>query len=1460
MNPPLRILHLEDDPGDARLVQDTLKAEGFECETTTVARGADFQAALEAGAFDLILADQRLPGFGGMEALQMARARCPEIPFVFVTGAIGEESVVDLLKSGASDLVMKERLSRLGLAVRHALAESKRRQSGATNPLCRTVGCEGANAFPSGSEGQGGAPPIPEAAPVETLKKPTASAKQGGGPSEKAVDAGGQADAKEADETALDEGALRRSGRRSLWILAVTLFVAEFLVMYGLAWMPDAPSWVHNSVDAFCMLVLSSPLLYVFALRPLHQQIRERHRAENELRHNRQHLQEVIAERTAELVASNAQLRQTVAGQRQVEEALRESEERVCQALQVGCMFAFQWNTKTDRIVRSSDGGGILGIAGVATLDTGAEFFERIHPEDREQFLATVWQLQPAADRYRSHYRLNRGDGSLVILEETGRGFFDAHGQLAGIIGIAADVTGREQTQQALRWELAVNEAVSRLFVPLIAPDITIEVVANAVLTQALSLTGSQDGLVTTLDPATKRHVCHALTVGCRDLCELEDTGQGALLPVGSEEQCKAIGCQALNTGKAFFKNDVAGAPKAENGIEAPGAAGHNILGMPVFLGDELVGQILIADPGRNYTDADVAAVARLAERYALGIQRLRSEHELQAERDFVRAILAAAPALVVVLDAEGHIIRFNQACEVAGGYRFEEVKGKAAWELLSVPEEVEQAKELLTRLSRGEAPLVGESFWLGRNGKRPRIMWSHTVLKDENQVVQYVISTGVDVTEARAAEGKLRVLTRAMEAGPASVVITDGSGTITHINPAFAQLTGYSLAEVVGKNPRVWKSGQHPAEFYLALWGALSTGLEWRGEFCNRKKNGELFWAYTTISPIKDETGSVEHFVAVIVDVTERKCYEQALERSRLELEHKVAERTIDLERTVQSLRQEIEARRRAEGEIQHLLQFERLVAEISTEFGKLPSRRFEDIMQECGRRLMEFLHAERVSLLEFVGDEISVTVSLTADGTPPVSRRRLLASELPWSCALVRAGSSIYFSELEDLPAEAAVDKETYRRLGSKSVIVLPLVATADTVGALVFATVTRTATWPAQTVHRLRLVEDLFAGLLVRWRSQVALSEAEARYHAVADSIQGWEYWESPEGALLFCSPACARITGFEPQEFLVKPKLLHDIVLPEDASLWRNFHEQAFAEPKQRSCQFRIRRIDGEIRWIEHHSQPVTDETGKFLGLRASHRDHTTEKQAELESQRLREEFARVSRITTADHLAASLAHELRQPLSAILSNTEAAQRFLSQNPPDLAEVREALDDIIQNDERAGHVIQRLRALYRRTDRERTAVDLNQLVEETLALLRSDLILRQVSWRQNLAPGLPDVAVNRVEIQQVLVNLAINAREAMSDNPPGSRQLTISSSLDAPDCIRVSVSDAGAGLDPVAMVHLFEPFFTTKPSGMGMGLAISRSIIEAHGGRFWAGNNPDRGATFHFTIPIWQDQAR
>jgi len=500
-----------------------------------------------------------------------------------------------------------------------------------------------------------------------------------------------------------------------------------------------------------------------------------------------------------------------------------------------------------------------------------------------------------------------------------------------------------------------------------------------------------------------------------------------------------------------------------------------------------------------------------------------------------------------------------------------------------------------------------------------------------------------------------------------------------------------------------------------------------------------------------------------------------------------------------------------------------------------------------------MKFLKVERASLLEFGGDEIRVTVSQNADGTSPAPQI-ISAKEVPWSLTQLRSGQRICFSTVAELPAEASVDRDGFRKLGTQSLIALPLAISGETLGALAFASVTAARQWPIKTAQRLRVAEDLFASLLLRWRSEKAVSEAETRFQALANFMQDWEYWESPEGSVRFCSPACERITGYRPEQFLVEPKLLREIVLPEDANLCGEFQREAFAHPQQRSLQFRIRRADGQVRWLEHHSQPVYDEQGHFLGVRASNRDYTAEKEAELQSQRLREELARVSRMTTADHLAASLAHELRQPLAAIMSNAEAAQQFLEQEPLDLNELREALEDVVRNDERASQIIQRLRALYRRSGQEHGPLDLNRVIEETLSLLRSDLILRQVSWEQRLATELPRVAGNRIELQQVLMNLIVNARDAMSEIDPTGRRLLVCSTLESPTRAQVSVTDSGSGIAPETAAHLLEPFFTTKDAGMGMGLAISRSIIEAHGGRFWAENNAERGATFHFTIPI------
>ena len=280
----------------------------------------------------------------------------------------------------------------------------------------------------------------------------------------------------------------------------------------------------------------------------------------------------------------------------------------------------------------------------------------------------------------------------------------------------------------------------------------------------------------------------------------------------------------------------------------------------------------------------------------------------------------------------------------------------------------------------------------------------------------------------------------------------------------------------------------------------------------------------------------------------------------------------------------------------------------------------------------------------------------------------------------------------------------------------------------------------------------------------------------------------------------------------------------------------------------STEYRTRTAAGE-RWLELLAEPLRRAEG---GAVVTLLDITDRKRAELEAGRLREDLAHLTRVSTLGQLAGSLAHELNQPLTAILSNVQAAQMLMSRPSPDLDEVREILCEVVTDDKRAGEVIRRLGALFKKGARERVPLDVNELIQEVLRMLHNDIALRGASLRADLAKGLPLVAGDRIQLQQVVLNLAVNALDAMSDQPAGQRHLTISSGLDAAK-MRIEVADTGRGIDEADRERLFQPFFTTKATGMGMGLAIARSIVEAHGGSLSVASQAGPGAIFHVTFP-------
>jgi PAS domain S-box-containing protein len=373
--------------------------------------------------------------------------------------------------------------------------------------------------------------------------------------------------------------------------------------------------------------------------------------------------------------------------------------------------------------------------------------------------------------------------------------------------------------------------------------------------------------------------------------------------------------------------------------------------------------------------------------------------------------------------------------------------------------------------------------------------------------------------------------------------------------------------------------------------------------------------------------------------------------------------------------------------------------------------------------------------------------------------------------------------------------------------------------------------------------------------RKQAEENLKATELRYRTVADFTYDWEYWTNIDGSLEYVSPSCERISGYKAQDFMENPALFREIIVQEDKKSWDTHALKSEKDLKPGDIQFRIQRKDGKVRWVEHACQPVTDPKGALLGLRASNRDITARKQAELDAQRHRTELTHVSRITTLGELSASLAHELNQPLTAILSNAQAARRFLTGDLADPDEVNEILDDIIHDDKRAADIIKRLRTLMRKKDLEFISLDLNKVIRGVAELVNREAFTKNVSLVLELADGLPQVQGDAVHLEQVVLNLILNGTEAMETLDRQSRELQILTAKHDENTVRVSVRDQGTGIDEDHITGIFEAFYTTKSEGMGMGLSMCRSIIEIHGGRLWAENNSDQGATVSFTVPTY-----
>ena len=591
-------------------------------------------------------------------------------------------------------------------------------------------------------------------------------------------------------------------------------------------------------------------------------------------------------------------------------------------------------------------------------------------------------------------------------------------------------------------------------------------------------------------------------------------------------------------------------------------------------------------------------------------------------------------------------------------------------------------------------------------------------------------------------------------------------------------------------------------------------------------------------------------------------------------------------------------------------LLRFERLLSDLSKRFIGLPPQGIDAAIQDGLARIVSALGIDRSTLSRVspLSGRIEVTHSFAVDGVEPVPRALSAREATPWVLEMALANKPIVFTRLDDLPPEAALDRETYRSIGLKSHVTMPIVVGGQLHGGLSFGCVREERIWPDALLIRMRLLAEVFGSALARKRAQEELDNAIG-FERLASGILA---------SLVLAEP------GEENLAIGIGLRQIGQFMGAEQVALWRRvvgearfggtqqWHAEGFAPPLglgdtpvlawvgdrvAAGCIVRLGRIadlpreaeadraalaaagvrsllvlpisvSGRIsgalsiasmqcpnEWPDVLTPGVSLLAEVFGSLQAREAAERLKLAAEVEAAHWRERLAHLVRVHTAGEMSVALAHEITQPLGAIENYALAARRRASEPAPDLARVMDLLDKVVGQATRAGDVVTRMRSMAQRHELDPKPIDIEQAIAECIGMVKMDCELRDIRIRSAAAKGLPVVVVDEIHLQQVVLNLLRNAMEAIALPGAGSaREIGIAIAPNERGEVQVEVGDSGAGIAEGDLERVFESFYSTKSSGLGVGLAICRKLIEAHGGTLWASHNPGGGALFRFTLPV------
>jgi PAS domain S-box-containing protein len=368
----------------------------------------------------------------------------------------------------------------------------------------------------------------------------------------------------------------------------------------------------------------------------------------------------------------------------------------------------------------------------------------------------------------------------------------------------------------------------------------------------------------------------------------------------------------------------------------------------------------------------------------------------------------------------------------------------------------------------------------------------------------------------------------------------------------------------------------------------------------------------------------------------------------------------------------------------------------------------------------------------------------------------------------------------------------------------------------------------------------------------KSNIELRESEHHLRQLTEVIPQQIWRGTPDGTIDYCNQRLLDYMGRTLED--VRGESFLQTIHPEDRDDFQQAWRHALMTGTSFEGEWRVMGAEGHYRWFFTRAVPLLEPQRRTIGWYGTNTDIEERKNAEHSLMKAQAEAAHLARMLTMGELTASIAHELNQPLAAVVMNGHACLEWLSAEMPNIEKGKESAEKIVQDGSRAGVVLRTIRALFKKESRVREALDMNGLIQEVIVFLRDEAINRRVSVKTDLAADLPEILGDRVQLQQVVLNLMINGMDAMSATASGAKELLIGSVNSCENEIIVRIEDSGTGLNPELFEKIFDPFFTTKPQGIGMGLSISRSIVESHEGRLWASPRPSGGTIFQFTLPV------